>query len=174
MQANFLDNKPYVEYIDGEAIRKVSPKRRHAIVQLALARLLQDASVGRGTVGTEWRFHLTRGRNERTTLVPDVAFVSSKRLAALPEPDREEPPFAPDIAAEVRSPSDRIAVVERKIELYLAFGALVVLDVLPNQRIVRAITADGIAVRREGEFIADARLPWLRIGVAGIFAELDR
>ncbi len=173
MRAISLDEKPYVEYIGGELLRKASPKRRHAIVQLNLGRKLHDCSFGLGTVATEWRFHLIPASKERTTLVPDVAFVSSERLAALAPDDREEPAFAPDIAVEVRSPSDRLSIVERKVEAYLKFGATLVLDVLPDERIVRVFTRDGVTVKRQGETITSEEFPWLHVAVDDVFASLD-
>lgn len=55
-------------------------------------------------------------------LLPDVAFVTADRLAALSARDQQRPPFAPDVAIEIRSPSDRERNIARKIELYLARG----------------------------------------------------
>ncbi len=44
------------------------------------------------------------------------------------------PRFAPDLAVEILSPGDRASVLARKIALYLAHGARVVLVVRAEQR----------------------------------------
>lgn len=94
--------KPYIEYLAGRAVPKVSPKRRHGMVQGALFAILREQARGRGDVATEWRCYLP-AEPRRTSLVPDVAFISNESLAPLTEQEREMPQFAPDIAIEVRS-----------------------------------------------------------------------
>ena len=80
--------KPYIEYLAGRAVPKVSPKRRHGIVQGAMFATLRARARGRGDVAAEWRCYL-RSEHRRTSLVPDVAFISNERLAQLSEADRE-------------------------------------------------------------------------------------
>jgi len=122
--------------------------------------LLLARSRGRGCVATEWRFALNADGDPRTSLIPDVAFVSNERLALLGAEAREEPPFAPDIAVEVRSPDDRIADVEWKMNAYLAYGG------------VRAYSHAGLAVFARGERFACAEVPWFTFHVAEVFANL--
>lgn len=165
-----LEEKPAVEYIAGRPYRKVSPKRTHAIVQLALGIILKRCAGNRGSVGPEWRFKLFPD----TELVPDMAFVSYARLRGLSARNLEEPPFAPDVAAEIRSPSDRPSLAAQKLELYLANGAQVVLDVDPRERFVEAHVPGSRPVRfRSGDCFAVEALPWLRFDVDELFADLD-
>ena len=91
------------------------------MVQGKLWAILHDLASGRGDVGTEWRCYLTQ-EERRTSLVPDVAFVSRERLATLSYEERERPHFAPDIAVEVRSPDESRRIREWKIALYLRCG----------------------------------------------------
>src|ERR1700729_2450854 len=101
--------KTYVESIRGRREAKVSPKRRHALVQARVARILEDWAGDRGEVGVEWRFYLLEDRAQ-SSLVPDVAYVSFERLPrSLPDDARERPRFAPDIAVEIISPGDRMS-----------------------------------------------------------------
>src|SRR6267154_2317163 len=101
-----LLEKPYVEYLDGKAYPKaVSPKAKHSIVQGAAFAILRRCSAGLGLTGTEWDFRVGVVDGTQTILVPDVAFVTLSRLQALPEAERDQPPFAPDVAVEVQSPS---------------------------------------------------------------------
>ena len=161
----WLDEKPYKELYDGVVHEKVSPQRTHAIVAAHLAGSLKAWAGRRGEVGVEWRVYLAEG----TTLVPDVAFFSSDRLARLSEAERETPPFAPDIAVEIRSPEDRERNVRRKTDLYLAHGAMLVLNVDPFQRTVRVSESAGEMTLRAGDTIADLEIP-----VSEIFAPLDK
>lgn len=166
-----LSDRPEIEYLAGSGHPKMSPKRTHAQVQLALARIIQDQAGERGVVGTEWRFRLLA--DPRTEFVPDVAFVSRERLRALAPLQREEPPFAPDIAAEVRSPGEPARVRNKKIADYLAHGSVLVLDVDPKRRMVAAHAADGTQVIQPGAMVQHSTIPWLRFDPAGLFAALD-
>jgi Uma2 family endonuclease len=100
-ELDFPDHvKPYVESIRGRWIPKVSPRKRHALVQLRLGTTLAQWAAKRGDVGTEWRCRLLSSTEKPSSLVPDVCFVSNERQKDLSEEERERPPFAPDIAAE--------------------------------------------------------------------------
>lgn len=168
MQRVLID-VPETEYLDGRPYRKVSPKRIHAIVQFAAAAALKRCAAGRGTVGPEWRFRLAPG----TQLVPDIAYVSYDRLRPLPADELEEPPFAPDVAVEVRSPSHRAVLLEEKIRMYLAHGGLAVLDVDPALRTVSVHTAPATSLFRENERVVVDPLPWLTFAVGELFVDLE-
>jgi Uma2 family endonuclease len=166
----WLDEKPHKELYDGVVHEKVSPQRIHAKIELRIGRLLEDWGGDRGDVGSEWRVYLAEG----TTLVPDVAFFSNERLAPLSESEREKPPFAPDIAVEVRSPEDRERNIRRKTVLYLAHGARLVLDVDPFQRTVRVSNSKGEVTLHARQTLQHHAFPDLQIPVSEIFAPLDR
>ena len=126
MEEVLLD-KPYIEYLDGKAYPKaMSPKARHSIVQGAALTILRRCSAGIGIAGTEWDFQLGVADGTQTLFVPDVAVLMLERLRSLPESEREQPPFAPDVAVEVRSPSYRPAFAAEKIVRYLRTGAVLV------------------------------------------------
>jgi Uma2 family endonuclease len=147
-ESRLLDReKPYIELIDGIRVRKVSPLHRHSILQGEMYVLLRTWAAGRGAASTELRVWLAI-EAKRTSLVPDVAFIASERLTSLAEAERDRPRFAPDIAVEIRSPSDRKSNIARKIELYLAHGSRLVLDVDPATRTI--IAHDGISIRTFG------------------------
>ncbi len=168
--ADILSDKPEIEYIDGSPYPKVSPKRTHAVVQFAAATVMKRCAGERGVVGTEWRFKLARG----TELVPDVAYVSYDRLRPLTHEGSEEPPFAPDVAVEVRSPSHRRALAATKISQYLSHGSELVLDVDPSDRLVYAHAPGQEAVcYRVGDRIKSAALTWLRFDAGELFEDVD-
>jgi Uma2 family endonuclease len=174
MPMRALIDLPTIEYLDGEAYPKVSPRFTHARVQARLTAILVAAAGTRGWVGTELDVLPGAVDGTKTAFVPDLAFLSSERLAALNAADREEPPFSPDIAVEIWSPSNERRYLDRKIAKYLATGALVVLDVNPYDRTI--VAHDPRSVRRfdAGETFEHAAVPWLGFQVAEAFQDLDR
>ncbi|MHB8147206.1 MAG: Uma2 family endonuclease [Vulcanimicrobiaceae bacterium] len=164
-----LRDKPEVELLDGRRYPKVSPKRTHGLVQFAMATVLVRCAGDRGDTVTEWRCRL----GPETEFVPDIAYVSFDRLRPLSESSREEPPFAPDVAVEVRSPSNRAQYDARKIAAYLAHGSLLVLDIDPATHTVYAHAPGAPARAFNGtQTFSHENVPWLRFEVAELFARL--
>lgn len=164
--------KPYIELIDGLEVRKMSPQTRHSRLQLELGVILRAWATERGIVGTEWRFWLVPVGERRTSLVPDVAYLSNERFRPLPEDASEKPPFAPDIAVEIRSPDDRPRNIQRKIELYLAHGSNLVLDVDPKTRTIIAHDASSTRIFRAGDRFEHPAPPGLTFDVGVLFASV--
>ncbi len=165
-----LRDKPEIELLDGRKYPKVSPKRTHGLVQAAITGILRRCAAGRGQVVPEWRCRLT----VQDQFVPDVGYMSFERLLPLSDPEREEPPFAPDIAVEVRSPSNRAVYDAKKIAVYLMHGAQLVLDIDPADRMLHA-HAPGVAARAVHaiDTFEHPAVPWLRFEVAELFADID-
>ncbi len=165
-----LRDKPEIELLGGRKYPKMSPKRTHGLVQMAVAAILRRCAAGRGQVVPEWRCRLT----PMDELVPDVGYMSFERLLPLSDTEREEPPFAPDIAVEVRSPSNRAAYDAKKIAVYLMHGAQLVLDIDPADRMVHA-HAPGTGTRsfRTLDTFEHPHTPWLRFDVAELFVDID-
>lgn len=166
----WLDEKPYKEIYDGRLHLKASPQHMHGIVQMEVGTLLHAWSRNRGDIVMEWRVFL----DENTTLVPDVSFISDELAVTLSEAELEQPPFAPELIVEIRSPDDRNRNIRRKTELYLRHGAVVVLNVDPQKRIVEVATAEGEQTLQAGDIFEHAAFPGLAVPVSAIFAPLDR
>lgn len=72
-------------------------------------------------------------KDPQTLRAPDVAFLSNERLARVTDPRRfSEVP--PDVAVEVRSPSEANVDLDRKVAQYLAAGVRAVWVVDPDTR----------------------------------------
>ncbi|GAC1532410.1 MAG: Uma2 family endonuclease [Vulcanimicrobiaceae bacterium] len=170
-----LDSKkPYVELINGIEVPKVNPQLRHAQLQTKLAVLVSLwAETQEGVVVTEARFWLDVNPKTATSLLPDVAFVTAERLRDLSATDQQQPPFAPDLAIEIRSPSDRDRNVALKIERYLERGARLVLDVDPQKRVI--VAHDGVASRvfGSGEIVEHSAMMGLRLDVDAVMKAGD-
>ncbi len=173
MDTTLLGDKPEFEYLDGEAFRKVSPVRTHSMVQQAIGEAIRRCARGAGQAGPEWRFRVGAADGTKTSLMPDVSYVSLERLRALPKEDREEPPFAPDIAIEVRSPSYRPGLLKRKIVKYFGAGTILVLDIDPKSRCVMAHSANGVHEYNAGSQFIHPAAPWLVFEIDELFAEID-
>ncbi|MDQ2992327.1 MAG: Uma2 family endonuclease [Candidatus Eremiobacteraeota bacterium] len=163
----------YYEILDGVRYDKVSPKRTHAIVQLSIATGIRALAGARGDVGLEWEFRVGDVDGTSSILQPDVSFASRERLDALPETDREIPPFSPDVAIEIRSPSSRAGLRARKTTRYLATGAVLVLDVDPVERVIHAHARDGVRTYENGRRFEHPAVQWLSFDVREVFADLD-
>jgi Uma2 family endonuclease len=125
------ETKPETEWVGGRALQKVSPQRNHARLQGKLFTALDAWALGRGEVGTEWRFRVAPPGEVRRPLIPDIAFVSADRLRGLSIDDIQTPAFAPNVAIEVLSPNDLRAAIETKIDVYLRAGTDLVIIVDP-------------------------------------------
>ena len=168
------DTKPETEWILGRAVRKVSPFRTHALLQLVVGGALRSWAEGRGEVGSEWRFRPAPAGEIRRPLVPDVSYVSDARLAGLEGRELEAPAFSPDVAVEIRSPDDRARNLEHKIGVYLATGSSLVIVVDPRDRSVRLHDARGVRVLSGDDAIEHSALPGFSLTLPALFAPLDR
>jgi Uma2 family endonuclease len=82
-----------------------------------------------------------------TTLAPDASFVAAARLP-VPLPNQFFP-FAPDLAVEVVSPSNRPSAIRKRVEKYLHYGTRLVWVIYPEDRSVDVYRAspEGILVQ---------------------------
>ncbi|MBV8722621.1 MAG: Uma2 family endonuclease, partial [Candidatus Eremiobacteraeota bacterium] len=83
------------------------------------------------------------------------------------------PAFAPDIAVEIRSPSDRLGEREWKIATYLEAESALVLDVAPRERAIHAFTKADVRSFFHHDTFVHETAPWLRFDLAEAFADLD-
>jgi Uma2 family endonuclease len=128
------------ELIDGEVVETMRPTPEHGEISLNLGSLLRNWNKqhNAGRVGTDGGFIV--GRNPDKVRGPDVWFVSNARV-----PDNTEKfwEVAPDLVAEIISPSDTANVIKSKLSDYFAAGTLLVWLVYPLFKQVEAHSADG-------------------------------
>jgi Uma2 family endonuclease len=165
------ETKPALEWVNGRALQKVSPQRKHALAQARFVAAL-DAWARRrgcGMAGTEWEFRIQPPGEERRPLVPDVAYLSYARLPYEDESAADIPRIAPDAVVEVLSPSDLERDVEEKIRVYLASGTAVVFVVDPQHRSVTIRDAGQARTLGPGDEASHASLPGFRLLAAELF-----
>ena len=145
---------------------------RHGKVALRLGALLLDY-VQQHDLGdvfaAETGFLLTRDPD--TVRAPDVAFVRRERIDTLDDLTGFVP-LAPDLVAEVISPSDAFSQVEEKTYFWLQAGVRVVLIVDPENRTVRVVRGpDQTQLLDEAAEVAmDDVIPGWRLNVANLFS----
>jgi Uma2 family endonuclease len=168
------ETKPETEWVRGRPLQKVSPQRKHSLLQGVLTTQLGRWAAGRGETGPEWRFRVAPPGEVRRPLVPDVAYVSNERLRPLSDEELEIPPLAPDVAVEILSPDDRRVDVDSKIDVYLRAGSSLVIVVDPQRRIVELHDRDKTLELDENDAIEHPALPGFRYLVTDLFAVLRR
>lgn len=129
------------ELLDGELLTMPPPPYRHRKLQNQLAKMLENCSarVGAFLGLVEAPARLSPG----LTLVPDVVLVTK-------EQDKQIGPHgylsvAPLIVVEVVSPSNTAREIDRKVEVFLAYGSLEVWVIYPEERRIWVHTPDGHA-----------------------------
>jgi Uma2 family endonuclease len=110
------------ELVKGEAIAKMSAKRFHSKVAVALCLLLTSWAQERGEIGVEWAVVLKR-ENQDWAPVPDLLYISYARLPKEPMLD-EACPVPPELAIEIISPGQTFGEMAAKATAYLHAGVL--------------------------------------------------
>ncbi len=133
------DDKRY-ELIEGELIELPLPGEEHGYLTIWLGKYLVDYVIEHnlGRVTADSGFY---SEDDRYTLLsPDVAF---RRLDPDAEPaSRKWVPVMPDLAVEIKSPSNTMAELRRKAAIYLRHGARLVWIVMPDVQSVEVCRLD--------------------------------
>jgi Uma2 family endonuclease len=106
-------------------------------------------------------------------LVPDISFVRNERLRGLTREEAQIPLFAPDIAFEILSPSNRRPDIDDKIDVLLRAGTELVVVIDPIRRIAELHDGAGKCVLSEDTLLAHAALPGFSYVLRELFAELE-
>jgi Uma2 family endonuclease len=171
------ETTPETEWIGDRPVQKIMPTRKHSLLQAAFLDAIKAwARAGdRGQVGPEWRFRASPPGEVIRPVVPDVAYMSYRRLRPLSPRDREVPPVPPQIVVEILSPDDRQSDVDEKRRVYFAWGVTLELIADPETRTVDVYDSEGRYERIEAtvELYSPAIIPDLRLPLRAMFAELE-
>ncbi|BAQ65848.1 Uma2 family endonuclease [Geminocystis sp. NIES-3709] len=119
-----LPNDDYThELIEGEAVPKMSPKRFHSRVTLALSFLLEEwnqKQENKGEIGIEWAIVLKR-KGKDWCPVPDLLYISNERLKQVPFED-VACKIPPELVIEIISPEQSFSNLSEKAVDYLNAG----------------------------------------------------
>jgi Uma2 family endonuclease len=121
------------DLVRGEIVTMPSPKGMHGIIQSKVDRLIGNFVDEHRLGWTVTESGVILERDPDTVRGPDVAFYSIQRQPNPPEDYFEVPP---DLAVEIRSPSDRPGRIREKIRDYVANGVRLIWVVDPADRTV--------------------------------------
>lgn len=128
------------ELIDGEAIKKMSPKYFHSSLTTMFWIEISGWFDGRGRVRVEWSVSLKR-RGKDWVPVPDLLYVSFDRLAADWHEDTPCPAL-PELVIEIVSPDQTFNQLAQKATDYLSAGVERVWVVYPPMRSITVFFGD--------------------------------
>ena len=159
------------ELVRGELVPVSPPGEEQGRLATHIAARLFDFVVARqlGTVYVETGYVLSR--NPDTVRGPDVSFLSAERSAAV-RGRVGFVPFAPDLAVEIRSPSNTLAEVSAKAQEYLDAGARLVWVVDPVSQAlwIHQAGREPAPVSKGSWLEGGAVLPGFDLSLAELFA----
>jgi Uma2 family endonuclease len=162
------------ELIDGVLVEKARGLRE-SLLALALASYFRSLIVGRNlgiVTGSDGTIKLFPG----LVRIPDVAFISWKRIPGGRIPEEPIPLLVPDIAVEVFSAGNTEAELKRKRREYFKAGVQLVWVIYPKKRTAAVYSAVDDPTRLgEGDTLDGGDvLPGFKLPLAELFSELDR
>lgn len=128
------------ELVRGEVVEVPVASPLHGYIVMMLCRLLLDFAYAR-QLGIVYGDGVGYALNDdpATVRIPDASFIARERIPASGFPRRYWP-FAPDLAVEVVSPSDRASDVHAKAREYLDAGGRLVWIIWPESRTATVYT----------------------------------
>lgn len=162
------EQKPYLEYWNGEIVQKTSPQRNHGVLQTEMTIRLDSFAKSRGGRAITEASVLFEGRGEVRELIPDVAYWEPRKPVGGPVMD------PPTLAVEIRSAGQSLPFLRNKCRYYVANGVDVAWLVDPQTRTVEVFEEgrDGVVLINDSH-LESAALPGLNIELGELFAVLD-
>jgi Uma2 family endonuclease len=160
------------ELVRGEVVAMTPAGGEHGVVALRMgARLLAFVEAHDLGVVCAAETGFLISRDPDTLRAPDAAFVSRERMGTV-RPPKKFWPFAPDLAVEVVSPSDRAEEVERRVRDWFSGGALRVWVLYPGLGTVHVhrSSRDVTLLSRGDILTGDETLAGFGCPVADLFA----
>ncbi len=170
VEDKIIDREKQVELVDGEEeIKNMSGAKAGGIALRLGAEIwyfARDKQLGR-VYGADTMF--TVGKNER---MPDVAFVSSKKIPKKGEPLKKWN-FAPDIAIEVISPNDVYDKIFDKLNDYFNAGVKQVWLVEPRFERIRIYKSpnESSTLQKDDDLTCEDILPNFKLPLTNIFID---
>ncbi|HLH23227.1 MAG TPA: Uma2 family endonuclease [Chloroflexota bacterium] len=167
------EEKPALEYEDGEVTQKVAPKGQHSVLQWRIAELINDATRP-GKVALA--LPELRSTYARTSRVPDISVYTWERIPTDARgriaDDFFEPP---DIAIEIVSPGQSVNRLVRRCLSFVAHGVRAALLVDPRDESVLLFVpgAAPVPLGRDDVIDLTSVVAGLEIRVDDVFAALE-
>jgi Uma2 family endonuclease len=160
-----IDEKPYLEFIDGKVEAKVSPQKKHSLIATSLVRCIDDwaipTSLGRAFVELRCTF---AGRS----IIPDVVFLLREHIVVDAEGEAvNETLIPPDLHVEIISPDQSPRKAREKLRHSTRNGCALGWLIHPERRTVEVYRAGRSVKRFDEEGVLDGGpvLPGFRLAV---------
>lgn len=164
-----IDDHPYLEFIDGRIEAKLSPQKKHSVIQKRLMMNLDAFSQPRGLGETFPELRCTfAGRS----IVPDVVFLTEDHIQADSHGDLINETFQPpDIHIEIASPDQPAKRNRDRLQFSTANGCLMGWLIDPERKAVEVFLPGGSHHRlpNDGVLEGDPVLPGYRLLVSELF-----
>jgi Uma2 family endonuclease len=164
-----IDDHPYLEFVDGRIEAKVSPQKKHGVIQKRLMTHLDGFSQPRGLGETFPELRCTfAGRS----IVPDVVFLTEDHIQADSQGDLINETFQPpDIHIEIASPDQRAKRNRDRLQFSTANGCLMGCLIDPERKVVEVFLPGGShqPLPNDGVLEGDPVLPGYRQLVSELF-----
>lgn len=162
------EEKPYLEFVNGEVIQKAMPNPDHfTLVQFLSYASFQAVRESGGMAGPEGRVEFVTGRGKEFRL-PDWAYWRRERRQSTGD---FMPP--PTLAVEVRSPAETMAAQRDKCRYMREHGVEVCWLIDPSSRTVEVFEADLDGEARAEGTLSTVWFPGFAVDIARLFATLD-
>lgn len=158
------------EFIDGEIIEKMpsfEPSELATEIIYYLKHYLKQNPIGRLTAPDG--SYIMSDDDDPDVFIPDVGYISNERLGKIPE---REVPVPPDLAVEIKSPTDRLRAIRRKAEKYLFYGTRMVWVIFPETKTVEVydIESEDVQILGIEDILSGGNvLPGFTLAVKDIF-----
>jgi Uma2 family endonuclease len=167
-----IDERPYLEYIDGRIEAKMSPPKKHGVLMMRLLGHLNSHAEPneRGLALPELRCTFA-GRS----MIPDVVFLLLEHIATDERGEILDPSFCPpDIDIEIVSPDQSLRKCREKLTFAVANGCPLGWLIDPNRKAVYVYGPRRRAQRLpdDGALDGDPVLPGYRLPLAELFGWL--
>lgn len=160
------------EFVNGQAVPKVSPKYFHSSLQQALLFIISAWCKNQGRVRPEWAIILKRNGQDWSP-VPDVTYISYERLPVSWKRN-EACPVPPELVIEIISPDQTIKEFADKAKNYFDAGVLRVWIIDPETISIRVFYPDGPSqIYTDITPILDTLLPGLELTPRQVFEEAE-
>ncbi len=164
----------YFELIHGEIIEMSPPGWEHGTLAGEIYHYFRlfDPERRYGTPSVDTGFYPADERS--TVLSPDVAFTGIERAPV--STFKKWVPGMPDIAVEVKSPSNTLAELRRKAAIYLQHGTQLVWIIIPDREGAEVSRLDATSniqtesIAADGSLSGESVLPGFELELAALFS----
>ena len=167
-----IDRHPYLEYIDGRIVAKVSPKLRHSVIQMELGTAMNAFAIPRRHGQT---FPELRCTFDGRSIVPDLVLLLEDHIAVDERGEFiDDVAIPPDLHVEIVSPKQGIAEADEKLRHSTAHGCALGWLIHPDRKAIDVYRPGVGPVRlsTDGVLEGEPVLPGFRLPVAEVFGWL--